>query len=190
MKRLNDEYKLFQAQLNKFESVFNKYGFTFLTTDYSFFEPISMEAMRHRFLNRDNDLEVEVSFVISDVIKNRVQVNFAMENPQRQRFSLVDFQEDNPSVSNIKTDLFVDQNYADDLNKFFSALEKAFETYLHKQISGIAFEDHSAKLMEAYYNSGAVYDMQKQAVDEAIQKREAELAKGTLWNRIKRIFKS
>lgn len=190
MKRLNEEHQVFQNHLREFENVLAKYGYIFVTSNYSFFEPISMESMRYEYINKVTGLSAECSFVIGDVIKDRVQVNFAMNGQKNQRFTLTDYQEDHPSVPKIETDLFVNKNFSEDVKMFFAGLEKAFEAYLHQQITGVTFENHTDKLMQAYYQQTAVYDMQKQVVEEARAKREAQITKGSLWSRIGKLFKS
>lgn len=189
MKRLNQELEIFHDRLREFEKILAKYSYGFVNSEHSYNPDIPIESMTFVYGHKDNGLRVDISFVIGELDLNSVLANFGMSNSNDECFFLDEFHIANPDLPVIETKIKTNKNYSENLAKFFKDLEKAFETYLNDQITGKSFEDHSQQLLQEYYSYSEVYDMQKQIVEEGVQKREAQVAKGSLWDQLVRLFK-
>lgn len=184
-----EQYQIFHTHLKGFEPVLEKYGYSFSKMDHEQKTGLSYESNDYEYLNTAKALKLHLSVsVVTGAQTTATVIGFIMFGPKREFFSLNEYQESRKPVQ-IKTSIPGGEDVNLGIEHFFRDLHTAVETYLNDQITGRAFENHSDNLMNSYYSHGAVHNMQKQVINEAIAKREIE-AKTSFLGRIVKLFKS
>lgn len=180
MTELNEQHEIFKLHLKEFSTVLSRYGYAFSSERYSEKGALPIESMYYSYIQKGSDLEITFSFVIANVQDRTISLGVTMHTPDRKFFSLNEFFETNKYLKAIQRQFSDQGDFKAEAKTFFIELEQAFETYLNDQITGKRFYDHGDKLTEAYYRSGAPYEMQTQVVNNA---------KLSLWARLQRLFK-